>query len=305
MTVPATSELDLPDDELLRRIVNAVTAHPEVREPLLRVLLTDEFLNLPAEVKELREEMREGFSAVNERIDEVNRTVNERIDEVNERIDEVNRTVNERIDEVNERIDEVNRTVNERIDEVNRTVNERIDEVNRTVNERIDEVNERIGEVSRTVNERIDENSRLIGILTGQMGELRGEAYERRCAEQIDAVLFYHFDFAALADRTSINRQLIQARHEGLITREEYEGGRNVDIIAREQTEDGTPTRFAAVEVSVTFNEDDLRNAAGRAAVIARITGVSTTAFLVTRNTWPESVDAIATGLGVAIIRHS
>ncbi len=287
MTVPATSELDLPDDELLRRIVNAVTAHPEVREPLLRVLLTDEFLNLPAEVKELREEMREGFSAVNERIDEVNRTVNERIDEVNERIDEVNRTVNERIDEVN------------------RTVNERIDEVNRTVNERIDEVNERIGEVSRTVNERIDENSRLIGILTGQMGELRGEAYERRCAEQIDAVLFDHFDFAALADRTSINRQLIQARHEGLITREEYEGGRNVDIIAREQTEDGTPTRFAAVEVSVTFNEDDLRNAVGRAAVIARITGVSTTAFLVTRNTWPESVDAIATGLGVAIIRHS
>ena len=100
------------------------------------------------------------------------------------------------------------------------------------------------------------------------VGELRGEAYERRCAELIDAVLIDHFDFAVLADRTSINRQLIQARHGGLITREEYEGGRNVDIIAQEQTEDDTPTRFAAVEVSVTFNEDDLRNAAGRAGEI-------------------------------------
>ena len=240
MTVPAISELDLPDDELLRRIVNAVAAHPEVREPLLRVLLTDEFLNLPTEVKELREEVREGFRAVNERIDETNRSLNERIDETN-----------------------------------------------------------------RSLNERIDENTRLIRILTGQMGELRGAAYERRCAEQIDAVLIDTFDFAVLADRTSINRQLIQARHGGLITREEYEGGRNVDIIAQEQTEDDTPTRFAAVEVSVTFNEDDLRNAAGRAAIIARITGVSTTAFLVTRNTWPEGVDAIATRLGVTIILHS
>ena len=247
MTVPAISELDLPDDELLRRIVNAVAAHPEVREPLLRVLLTDEFLNLPTEVKELREEMREGF----------------------------------------------------------RAVNERIDETNRSLNERIDETNESMREQFQTVNERIDENTRSIRILTGQMGELRGEAYERRCAEQIDAVLIDHFDFAVLADRTSINRQLIQARHGGLITREEYEGGRNVDIIAQEQAEDDTPTRFAAVEVSVTFNEDDLRNAAGRAAVIARITGVSTAAFLVTRNTWPESVDAIATRLGVTIILHS
>ena len=74
MATPPISELDLPDDELLRRIVSAVAAHPEVREPLLRVLLTEEFLNLPTEVKELREEMREGFRAVNQRIDENTRS---------------------------------------------------------------------------------------------------------------------------------------------------------------------------------------------------------------------------------------
>ena len=218
MATPSLSELDLPDDELLRRILTAVAAHPEVREPLLRVLLTEEFLNLPTEVKELREEMREGF---------------------------------------------------------------------------------------RAVNQRIDENTRSIRTLTGQVGELRGEAYERRCAEQIDAALIDHFDFAILADRTSINRQLVQARRSGMLTREEYEGGLNVDIIAQEQTEGETPSRLAAIEVSVTFNEDDLNNAAQRAATIARITGIPTGAFLITRNTWPETVAAVADQSGVTIVRRS
>lgn len=218
MATPSLSELDLPDDELLRRILTAVAAHPEVREPLLRVLLTDEFLNLPTEVKELREEMREGF---------------------------------------------------------------------------------------RAVNQRIDENTRSIRTLTGQVGELRGEAYERRCAEQIAAALIDHFDFAVLGDRTSINRQLIQARRSGLLTREEYEGGLNVDIIAQEQAEGETPSRLAAIEVSVTFNEDDLKNAAQRAATIARITGIPTGAFLITRNTWPETVAIMAAQSGVTIVRRS
>lgn len=246
MTIPSISELDLPDDELLRRIITAVTAHPEVREPLLRVLLTDEFLNLPTEVKELREEMREGFRAVNQRIDATNRSLNERIDATNQ-----------------------------------------------TMREQF-----------QAVNERIDENTRSIRTLTGQVGELRGEAYERRCAEQIDAALIDHFDLATLADRTSINRQLVQARRSGLLSREEYEGGRNVDIIAQEQMEGETPSRLAAIEVSVTFNEDDLKNAAERAATIARITGVPTRAFLITRNAWPETVAAMAEQAGVTIVRR-
>ena len=257
MTIPSISELDLPDDELLRRIITAVTAHPEVREPLLRVLLTDEFLNLPTEVKELREEMREGF-----------------------------------------------RAVNQRIDATNRSLGERIDETNRSLGERIDETNQTMREQFQAVNERIDENTRSIRTLTGQVGELRGEAYERRCAEQIDAALIDHFDLAALADRTSINRQLVQARRSGLLSREEYEGGRNVDIIAQEQMEGETPSRLAAIEVSVTFNEDDLKNAAERAATIARITGVPTRAFLITRNAWPETVAAMAEQAGATIVRR-
>ena len=162
----------------------------------------------------------------------------------------------------------------------------------------------RLDEVTRSLCERLDDNTRALAALICQLGELVNESYARRCAEQIDAAMMDYFDFAVLADRTSINRQLIQARRNGLITREEYEGGRNVDIIAQEQTEGTAPHRLAAIEVSVTFNEDDLKNAAERAATITRITGIPTGAFLITRNVWPETVAAIATQLGVTIIRR-
>ena len=253
MATPPLSELDLPGDELLRRILTAVAAHPEVREPLLRVLLTEEFLNLPTEVKDLREEMREGFRSLDQRIEETNESMREQFTAVNQRIEETNESMREQF---------------------------------------------------TAVNQRIEENTRSIRTLTGQVGELRGEAYEKRCAEQIDAALIDHFDFAVLADRTSINRQLVRARRGGLLTREEYEGGRNVDIIAQEQSEGETPSRLAAIEVSVTFNDDDLQNAAQRAATIARVTGIPTGAFLITRNTWPETVTTMAAQSGVTIVRR-
>ena len=85
-----TPETGLPPDHLLRQLIDAITAHPEVREPLLRVLLTEDFLTLPnrvdklqVEFEEFREETRTGFRAVNERLDANSaelRGVNERLD---------------------------------------------------------------------------------------------------------------------------------------------------------------------------------------------------------------------------------
>ncbi len=83
-------ELNLPPDHPLRQILDTIAAHPEVREPVLRVLLTEDFLALPAQVQELpgrvdgvsgqvdelredlggfKEETREQFQAVNARLD--------------------------------------------------------------------------------------------------------------------------------------------------------------------------------------------------------------------------------------------
>lgn len=46
----AIPELDLPPDHPLRQILDTITAHPEVRRPLLRILRTAELPALPEKV---------------------------------------------------------------------------------------------------------------------------------------------------------------------------------------------------------------------------------------------------------------
>ena len=237
MTSP-TPEIDLPPDYILRQIIDAITAHPEVREPLLRVLLTEDFLSLPkrvdklqGEFEEFREETRAGFRAVNERIDETNVEV-------------------------------------------------------------------------RTLGQRMDENTRAIRRLEGHVGRLIGHTYEDKCRYNIGVILDGWLDGPVVADRAQINAKLLDARRNGAISREEYQDGLNPDIIAR-GVEDTDQTAFLAiVEASVTFNQDDLEIAARRAAVIEKVTGTSTAAFMATHFGWPDEATAIAQALGVTIIRH-
>ncbi len=277
-------ELNLPPEHPLRQILDTIAAHPEVREPVLRILLTERLLALPEQVdtltgrvdtlqesfEDFREETREQFSAVNERIDETNRSMREQFQVVNDRIDESVRVVNERIDESV-------RVVNERVDESVRVVNDRIDESAGTVVRRME----------------------------GSLGRFRGESYEKKCAEKIDMILVDHFAYAVEADRTAIIDRLAQARHNGSISREEYLDGRNVDIIAQEKPGfDDAENHLAVVEVSITFNRGDLETAARRARIIERVFGLRTDAFVTTNSSWPDEVNEMAQQIGVTIIRH-
>ena len=229
-------ELNLPPDHPLRQILDTIAAHPEVREPVLRVLLTEDFLALPEQVRELRadftefrEETREQFRAVNERIDETNRSLGERIDESRQ-------------------------------------------------------------DVIRRMN--------------GFEGRFRGETYERKCAEKIDSILVDHFHYAVEYDRTALTERLVQARHDRLLTSEEYQDARNVDIVAYEKPAPGVADHLAVVEVSITFNRDDLETAARRAAIIGRVFGLRTDAFVATNGPWPEEVNEVARQLQVTVVRY-
>ena len=303
-----TPETGLPPDHLLRQLIDAITAHPEVREPLLRVLLTEDFLTLPnrvdklqGEFEEFREETRAEFRTVNERLDANTaelRTVNERLDANTAEL----RTVNERLDANTAEI----RTVNERLDantaEI-RTINERLDANSaelRAVNERLDAH----GAEFRAFDERLDANTRAVRMLEGHVGRLIGRTYEDRCRYEIGVILDGWLSSPILADRSRISEQLLQARHEGIISREQYMDGLRPDIIAREIGDTDQTGRLAVVEVSVTFNRGDLENAARRAAVISSVTGANTVAFVATHAHWPDEVDSLAQQLGVTIIRH-
>ncbi len=265
MTSPI-SEMDLPHDHLLRQLIDAIAAHPEVREPLLRVLLTEDFLSLPSRVdklqgefEEFREETRAEFRSVNERLD----AANERLDDNTKRLD----AANERLDATNEILDATRLEV-------------------------------------RTLSQRMDENTRAIRRLEGHVGRLTGNAYEDKCRDQIGVILDGWLDGPIIADRGLINAKLLEARQNNAITREEYLDGLRPDIIAREVADIGQTGRLAIVEASVTFNRGDLENAARRAAIITRVIGVGTAAFVATHSGWPDEVNDAARQLGVTIIRH-
>ena len=140
--------------------------------------------------------------------------------------------------------------------------------------------------------------------LRGDFGRFRGESYERQCAEEIIPILDGYIAVAVLADREKIKDAFVRARQDGLISREELLDSYQPDIIARAAHDDSETENFAVVEASITFNRQDLENAARRARLIAKVTNVPSDPYLVTHHDWPGDMDDAALELGVTIIRH-
>lgn len=177
--------------------------------------------------------------------------------------------------------------------------------------ERIPAIEERLTSVEEAV-QRIpvmEENLRSlnesVNSLRGEFGRFRGDSYEAKCREQVDAVLDSYFDHAVLVDREHINVLLRSARTAGRISRRELIDGYNVDIIARDLSDPDGNERLAAAEASITFNREDLETAHRRAELIGRVTGIPTDAYLVTHHEWPADVDDAAREAGVTIIQYA
>ena len=209
--------------------------------------------------------------------------------------------------------DELLAAIRENSDNIN-LILERMGVIEREI-QRIPVMEERISSLEETV-QRIDRNVRSlqgsvgqlqgsVGQLQGSVGQLRGDSYENRCAAEIEGILDGYLKNATLADRERITAAFRSARGNNLITREEFLDHYRPDIIARAGDDDDEIAGLAVVEASITFNREDLEAASRRAELIGRVTGVSTTAYLVTHHEWPADMDAAARDLGVTIIRHA
>ena len=141
-------------------------------------------------------------------------------------------------------------------------------------------------------------------VLDRRLRQIDNKFYRDFCSYEIGIILDGWLDGPVLADRNLVSARLLEARHSGAISREEYLDGLRPDIIARGVQDTGHTGPLAVVEVSVTFNLRDLENSARRAAVIARAIESSVAAFVATHSAWPDEVDAVAEGLGVTVIRH-
>ena len=275
----ATIDLDLPPEHLLRQIYDALAARPDVREPLLRVLLTDEFLTLPAKtarlqetLDEFRQETRDEFLAVRQEMQEGFRAEREARQEGF-------------------------RAAREETQEEFRAVRSEMQEEFRAVRAEMQEG-------FRAAHERMDQHARALRRLEGHVGRMLGNSYEDVCRYEINAVMDGPFTDPVLADRDLIKNRLNQARRNNQITRDEYLDALRPDIIVRENADENHTRRLGIIEATLTFNRNDLETAARRAATIARILNLPADPFVITQNEWPDEANETARHLGVTIIRN-
>jgi len=286
----ATIDLDLPPEHLLRQIYDALAARPDVREPLLRVLLTDEFLTLPAKTARLqetlddfRQETRDEFRAVRQEMQEGFRAERE--------------ARQEGFRAAREETQEEFRAVRAEMKEGFRAEREETQEEFRAVRAEMKEG-------FRAANERIDQNTRALRRLEGHVGRILGNSYEDVCRYEINALMDGPFTDPVLADRDLIKNRLNQARRHNQITRDEYLDALRPDIIVRENADETHTRRLGIIEATLTFNRGDLETAARRAATIARILNLPVDPFVITQNEWPDEANETARHLGVTIIRN-
>ena len=285
--IPELIEQGIPPQSIAGQLASELRAAPQIRELLLRELFTEEFLALPQRVERLEASVNELRYELLGRIDEAESRLNGRIDA---RVDEAESRLNNRIDEAEGRL-------NNRIDEAEGRLNNRIDETKNEINARIDETKIELGN-------RMNSMESSIKTLQGQVGNLRGQSYEDECRRRIRLVILDHLRGASLADLSRIDEHLEQARHNGRITRQEFDQVRVIDIIAQGTPADGQSEILAVVEASVSLNEQDVRNAARRAALIRNLLGEDTAAFCVSHYRWSDSLAGVAAALGVTLIHY-
>ena len=264
----ATIDLDLPPEHLLRQIYDALAARPDVREPLLRVLLTDEFLTLPAKTARLQETL-----------------------------DEFRQETRDEFLAVRQEMQEGFRAEREARQEQFRAEREETRKEFRAVRAEMQEG-------FRAAHERMDQHARALRRLEGHVGRMLGNSYEDVCRYEINALMDGPFTDPVLADRELIKNRLNQARRHNQITRDEYLDALRPDIIVRENADETHTRRLGIIEATLTFNRNDLETAARRAATIARILNLAADPFVITQNEWPDEADETARHLGVTIIRN-
>ena len=280
-TADDTELLDLipPEAEIVRRIVDEVRRYPRIRRPLLRFLAADDFDELIATTRE----NSDNISLILERMGVIEREV-------------------QRIPVMEDRISSLEETV-QRIDSNVRSLQGSVGQLQGSVGQLQGSVGQLQGSVGQ-LQGSVGQLQGSVGQLQGSVGQLRGDSYENKCAAEIEGILDGYLKNAVLADRKRITEAFRNARGNNLITRDEFLEHYRPDVIARADYDDDETVGLAVVEVSVTFNREDLEAASRRAELIGRVTGVPTAAFLATHHEWPAEMDADARELGVVIIRH-
>ncbi len=255
MTTPTTIN-DIND---LFRILRD---NPEWRDQLRSVLLTQEILELPAALAALTQEVREFIAeqrAINQEQKRTNDAIFARLDRIEQDVAEAKADIKDlKSDMVEAKSD-------------------------------IKDLKTTVGHLVGTVN-RMD----------GTVSQLVGDWAERKVHANIDNMLHQRQrGLRSLVILKSVNQhlntdlsdELADAADEGLITPEEMEALRSIDLITRARLKDTGETIYHAVEVSVTVDNHDVQRAIARADILSRATKTKTIPVVVGGSIIPAAAD--------------
>jgi chromosome segregation ATPase len=237
-----------------RDLIALLEARPDWRAELRRLVLSDELLRLP-------EEMRELTAVVRDLAEQMRRSET-RLVQVEERLGEVE----VRLDKVEERLDKAEVRLGE--------VEVRLGEVEVRLGEvevRLDKVEERLGEVEvrlDKVEERLGKVEVRLERVENQVGDLRGNDLERRVRERPHIYLGKYVRRARLISDDDLFALLNEAMAADRITDEQANDVERLDAVVEGQA--GERKTYLAIEVSSTVSDYDVERVVRRAAALER-----------------------------------
>ena len=268
------TDSDIAPDSIAERLINEIQADPRVRQLVLRALLTEDFLRVPARLEQLASDFDEFRSETTERF----RQVDQRFDRVEGRLE----GVEGRLEGVEGRLD---------------TMQGSIDALQGNVETMQGSIETMQGSM---VGLRTDMNS-----MRGTLGNMRGESYEKKCAENLPVILHQHIIDVVVLDRASIQNELLAARRAGVIDSAQLVDANHVDIVCKGRSDESGDDVVGAVETTFTMNQNDVDTARRRADILRRVFhSQRVMAFCASHAMWSDELAEVAADVGVILVQH-
>ena len=227
-------------------LVRIIREQPEWADAIQSILLSQELLELP-----------ERFAKFTQRVDQKFEAMDQRFDGLTEQVG----SLNQRVGSLDQRVD--------------------------GLDQRVGSLDQRVDGLAQEMNAQFQEMNARFNRLEGQFGNLNGYVYEQRVRNaalvRAKNVLGLQDPQLALTRDTGrtveLDRLVNRARSSGAISPGQEEELQETDIIIA-----GSGNRHAAIEISITSDNDDIRRARLRADILANITGGEVTPVIITSN---------------------
>ena len=252
-------------------LIKILEEHPEWREELRRLILTDELLKLPEIVREQAENLRTLTARVDALAEDL-RTLTARVDALTARVDalaEDLRTLTARVDTLTARVDalaEDLRTLTARVDALTEDL--------RTLTARVDTLTEDL----RTLTARVDALTAQMSALTGRVerlsidvADLKGDSLERRYRERAHAYFSRLIRNAHTLSQDELVALAEEALERGFISEEERDELLWTDVIVKGRDMKTSAEVYLVAEVSWRAGVEDVERASRRAEILKKL----------------------------------